>query len=434
MALTDTRIRNLKASHKSRKVTDGGGLYLEIRMTGSKLWRYRYRISLKENVFAMGEYGISPAGESEYEAENRRASGRYTLAEARQERERCRGLVRQGIHPAHHRQLQRTMRLANLSNTFRAIATEWLDKKKPRWSPSHFHQVEHYLAKDAFPYIGSLPIRDVTAAHLLEIVQRVEGRGTATVAFLLRQWFSAIFRYAISTLRADGDPTTALKGAVTRPRPVHCKPLDPTDIRSFLQVLGSYGGYPTTIIALRLILLTFVRTVELRGACWTEIDFERTEWRITAERMKMKDAHVVPLSKQALDLLKELHTLTGSRSFLFPNYRNPRTCMSATTLNRALERMGFSGSGGIGFSAHGFRATASTMLNELGYRGDVIERQLAHRERNQVRAAYNRAAYMQERRAIMQAWADLLDNLLVIPLNDIMPLAAKVPDQEFAEG
>jgi integrase len=179
--------------------------------------------------------------------------------------------------------------------------------------------------------------------------------------------------------------------------------------RRFIQKWArrSYGGYRTTVIALRLMLLTFVRTVELRAAHWAEIDFDRAEWRIPAGRMKMRQLHIVPLSRQAVELLSELQSLTGGRSFLFPNYRRPNNCMTATTLNRALERMGFNGKGSMGFSAHGFRATASTILNELGYRPDVIERQLAHSERNKVRASYNQAEYLAERRAMMQEWADL---------------------------
>jgi integrase len=262
-----------------------------------------------------------------------------------------------------------------------------------------------------FPYVGTLPIRSITAAHLLEVIQIAEARGAETVALSLRQSCSAIFRYAVSTLRADTDPAGALKGAITRPKVKHAKPLAPADIWHFAQVLDKYGGYRTTVIALRLKLLTFVRTVELRAATWGEIDFHRAEWRIPAERMKMREPHIVPLSNQAVELLDELHRLTGGGRFLFPNYRRPTTCMSATTLNRALERMGFCGQDGIGFSAHGFRATASTILNEAGFRGEVIERQLAHKERNKVRASYNQAQYLEERRTMMQDWADMVDEI-----------------------
>ena len=411
MALTDVKIRGTKPSEKPVKLTDAGGLYLDIRPSGSKLWRYRYRIAGRENLYAMGKFCQAPSRESAVEAVLRKASGRFTLAEARQERDRCRALVKQGIHPAHNRHAQRAGQFSENANTFKAAALEWIENKKSGWSPYYHRQVERFLERDVFPHIGSFPVRSVTAAHLLQIVRRVEGRGAKTVALLLRQWSSAIFRYSIATLRADADPAAALKGSITRPRTDHSKPLTRADIPRFIAALDSYGGYRTTVIALRLIMLTFVRTVELRAAHWEEIDFNRAEWRIPAGRMKMREQHIVPLSRQVLERLRELHTLTGASSFLFPNYRRPKSCMTATTLNRALERMGFNGKGSMGFSAHGFRATASTILNELGYRPDVIERQLAHSERNSVRASYNRAEYLAERRTMMQEWADLVDEM-----------------------
>jgi integrase len=411
MTLTDAKIRSAKPREKPVKLTDGGGLYLEVRLSGSKLWRYRYRIAGRENVYAVGEFCQVPPGESDAELNNRKISGGFTLAEARQERDRCRGLVKQGIHPAHSRKAQRAVQFADNGNTFKAVALEWMDKKKSGWSAYYRRQIERFMETDVFPYVGTLPIRSVTAAQLLEILLRVEARGAETVALLIRQWSSSIFRYAVATLRADGDPAAALKGAITRQRTEHRKPLTRADIPRFMKSLDSYGGYRTTVIALRLMLLTFVRTVELRAANWVEIDLDAAEWRIPAERMKMRELHIVPLSRQAVELLRELLTLTGGSASLFPNYRKPKNCMTATTLNRALERMGFSGKNGTGFSAHGFRATASTMLNELGYRPDVIERQLAHSERNRVRASYNQAEYLIERRAMMQAWANLIDEM-----------------------
>lgn len=411
MPLIDRQIRNAKPDKKPIKLTDGGGLYLEVRPTGAKLWRYRYRIAGKENVFAAGEYAQAPSGETKEQAQSRRNAGMLTLAEARARREECRALVKQGIHPAHHRQAARMEQSARYANTFEAVAREWIAKKKPGWTAYYLRQVERYLEADVFPYVGNLPIRNVMAAHLLEIVRRVEGRGAETVALLVRQWASAIFRYAVATLRADIDPAAALRGAIHRPRVEHRKPMSREQVADFMAALDVYAGYRTTVIALRLMLLTFVRTVELRGAHWTEIDLDRAEWRIPAERMKMREPHIVPLSRQSIELLRELHTYTGGGGMLFPNYRNPKICMTDTTLNRALERMGFNGKGSIGFSAHGFRATASTILNEIGFRPDVIERQLAHAERNKVRASYNQAEYLEERRAMMQQWADLTDEL-----------------------
>lgn len=403
MALTDANVRNAKPGPSPKKLTDGGGLYLEVRPTGAKLWRYRYRIAGKENVFALGEY---PA---------------VSLAEARAQRTEARALVKKGIHPSHHRRSALLATHAANANTFEAIAREWISRKKPSWSPYYARQVENFLSSDVFPSIGTLPIRAITPAHLLDIVRRVEGRGAETVALNIRQWCSAIFRYAVSTLRADTDPAASLKGAIQRPKTEHHKPLSRTQIAEFDRSLEAYGGYRTTVIALRLMLLTFVRTKELRQAPWSEFDLDRAEWRIAAERMKMREAHIVPLSRQAVGLLRELYTHTGGRPLLFPNHRNPDDCMTMTTLNRALERMGFNGRGTIGFSAHGFRATASTMLNELGFRSEVIERQLAHAERNKVRASYNQAEYLDERRSMMQHWADLIDEITA-PHSNVVPL------------
>lgn len=397
MSLTDTRIRTAKRTRKPYKLTDSGGLHLEVRPSGAKLWRYRYRIAGKENLFALGEY---PA---------------IGLADARTERDKARKLVKQGIHPSHNRQALLVAQVAENANSFEAVALEWVAQHRAKWTPAYLKQVEGVMEADVFPYIGFLPIRNVTAAHLLEIVKRVAKRAP-TVALLLRQWCSAVFRYAVSTLRADGDPTVALKGAITRPKVQHRKPLSQGDIPGFLKELEKSSGYRATTIALRLLLLTFVRPVELRAAEWSEFNLDRAEWRIPGERMKMREPHFVPLSLQSVELLRELHTLTGGQRLLFPNQRRPKTHMSCTTLNRVLERMGYGGK----FSAHGFRATASTILNEMGYRPDVIERQLAHKERNAVRASYNQAQYLEERRKMMQAWASYLDTLAtekrVIPL------------------
>ena len=391
MPLTDARIRTTKPGAKPVKLADGGGLYLEVRPSGKKLWRYRYRIAEKENLFAIGEYP------------------EISLADARTEHDKARSLVKQGLHPSHQRQAERlSTQLAN-ANTFEAVATEWISKKAGHWTPYYKRQVENFLGADVFPYVGKLPIRNVTAAHLLEIIRRIDDRGASTVALLVRQWSSAIFRYAVATLRADSDPAAALRGAIHRPKVKHHKPLTKGQIKDFSAALDKYGGYRTTVIALRLLLLTFVRTGELRKAHWSEFDLSNAEWRIPPERMKMRESHIVPLSKQAVDLLKELQTYTGGRGLLLPNYRRPKECMTPTTVNRALERMGFNGKDGIGFSAHGFRATASTLLNEMGYRSDVIERQLAHAERDKVRASYNHAEYMDERKAMMQEWSDFVD-------------------------
>ena len=390
MPLTDVKIRQARANDKVLKLTDSNGLYLEVKPNGSKLWRYRYRIAGKENLFAIGEYPI------------------ISLQDARKARDDARDLVKQGIHPSHARQSSVTDQLTHNANTFEVVAREWLGRQKEKWSPYYHKQATSCLEKNAFPKIGRLPIRNVTAAHLLEILQAMERRGAETYALQLRQWCSAIFRYAVVTLRADTDPASALKGAVHRPKINHSDPMSVEQIADFKARLSKYGGNRTTVLALRLMLYTFVRTAELRKAPWNEFDVDGAEWRIPAERMKMRRPHIVPLSRQATALIRELNKITGAGDWLFPNFRRPNDVMSATTINRALEHMGYASGQWTG---HDFRATASTLLHEMGYRTDLIERQLAHVETNKAKAAYNHAEYLSERREMMQMWADWVDDI-----------------------
>jgi integrase len=402
LALTDTAIKKAKPKATAYKIADGGGLYLLVAPNGSKLWRYKYRIGGKEFTFAIGPYS------------------EVSLATAREVHTNSRKLVSQSIHPLHHRKAEELKKTTDAANTFKAIASEWIVKNKGRWTPYYLRQVERFMASDVYPSIGALPIKQVTAAHLLTILKKVEGRGAETVAINIRQWCSQAFRHAVANLQVDADPTAALKGAVARPKVKHNTPLSAKEIPAFMTALGKFGGYRTTAIAVELLLLTFVRTVELRKATWSEFDLEAALWRIPAERMKMKTEHLVPLSSQAVALVKELHEWTGSRNYLFPNYRTPKDCMTATTVNRALERMGYRGK----FSAHGFRSTASTLLHELGYRPEVIERQLAHAERNKVKAAYNHAEYLKERKTMMQQWASYIVSLCggadVVPIKKVV--------------
>ncbi|MDR3214308.1 MAG: integrase arm-type DNA-binding domain-containing protein [Azoarcus sp.] len=395
-SLTDTKVRNAKPTDKPYRLTDGLGLYLDVRPSGAKIWRYRYWItSEREGIYTIGEYpGVS-------------------LSEARREREWAREHVKQGLNPTHAKEAQRMERMGEHANTFEAVTREWMEQNKPHWSEGYYNQVKINVERDLFPKIGSLPVRMVKAAHLLGIIREVEKRGAQSIAVLIRQWSGQIFRYAVATLRADSDPAAALYGSIKRAPVRHNPPLEKDEIPRFLVLLGSYGGYRGTVIALTLMLRTFVRTVELRKAEWTEFDLEAAEWRVPAGRMKMKkqmkvgESHIVPLSRQAVVLLTELKTISGGRRFLFPNLRTPDTCMTATTINRALERMGYLGK----FSGHGFRSTASTLLHEMGWRSELIERQLAHAERDKVKAAYNHAEYMPERREMMQAWSDWIDEL-----------------------
>lgn len=399
--LTDTQIRNAKPAERPYRIRAGKGLYLEVRPSGKKLWRYRYRLEgvdggKRENLYALGEYG--KAGPDR---------GQYTLAEADQERARLRELVRAGVHPSHARRERRKAAIEAGANTFRAVAEEWIAANRGTWTPYYLKQIERAFAEAVYPDIGDLAITKITSAQLLRIV-KAKAKGAPTVALLLRQWMGAVFRYAIAHLKAEHDPTFAIRKTVKRP-PVRSKePLRPADIPAFRDAVEKAGGYRQTKIALELLLYTFVRPGELRQSKWSEFDLDAGLWRIPAARMKMREPHVVPISTQACALLRELHGLTGGHDWLFPNVRDPKRPMTGTTLNRSLERMGYLGR----LSAHGFRATASTWLNEVGFRHDVIERQLAHKERNAVRASYNKAEYLPERRAMMQQWADAIDAMV----------------------
>lgn len=390
MPLTDIKIRQAKPADKPIKLADTAGLYLEVKPNGSKLWRYRYRIAGRENLYAIGDY---PS---------------VSLADARKARDEARDLIKLGRHPAHARQSERTQQINANALTFKAIAEEWISKKRSRWAPYYLLQIQRGMKNDIYPRIGRLPIRSVTAADVLAILDRASKRGAETVALNLRQWCSAVFRYAVATLRADHDPAAALRGAVIRPPVNHSRPMEGEEVAVFLRKLDRYGGHRITVLALRLLLLTFVRTVEMRKAEWSDVNLAAAEWRIPPAKMKMRRLHIVPLARQTVELLTELQHITGAGRWLFPNNRRPNDVMAATTVNRALESMGY-GTGEV--TAHDFRATASTRLHEMGVRSDFIELQLAHVERNGAKAAYNHADHLAERTAMMQAWADWLDGV-----------------------
>ncbi len=409
MSITDSAARNAKPAQKPYKLTDSQGLYIEIKPNGKKFWRYRYRIAGKENLFAIGEF-----------RSNKSDPNHISLADARSLRDEAKKLVKQGIHPAHHRKAQLDAQVEENENTFKFLAQKWFaeTKDKKGWSSRYAGQIDTVFQNDIFPVFGSLPIQYVTAGHVSTVLDRIEKRGASTLAILARQWCSAVFRYAIRRRRAEHDPTAAFKGEIKRPPVTHSKPLSMDEIPAFLTKLSGYGGRIETVIALRLLMLTMVRTKELREATWGEFDLETAVWRIPSHRMKMKQEHIVPLSTQAVELLNALYPLTGHKDWMFPNSRRPDIPMTATTLNRAIEYMGYGGR----FSCHGFRSTASTILNERGYRSDVIERSLAHSEKNAVRRAYNQAEYLSERRQMLQDWADYLDGLKagarVIPIRN----------------
>jgi integrase len=389
--LTDVAIRTAKMRAKPYRMNDGAGLYLEIRPSGEKRWRFRYKIAGIENLYTLGAYP------------------EIGLREARERLSMLRGQAAQGIHPIHQRQQQHARQIAENKSTFEAVAREWIEQNQGHWSASYVEQVERVLGQDVLPSIGSLPIRQVSASQILSILQRIQRRGAVGIAIVAKRCCSATFRYAVSTLRADGDPTGALRGALKVPKPAEKVPLSVAEIQAFRRALLHIPAQRTTAIALELLLHLFCRPGELRGAPWSEFEVNGDEptWRVPAGRMKMGRLHIIPLSAQVVGLLRELHTLTGYQVWLFPNQRRPRDCMQATTLNRALERMGYSGR----LTAHGFRATASTHLNEQGFPPDWIERQLAHQEKSAVRRAYNKAEYLSERRKMMQHWSNWLEGI-----------------------
>jgi integrase len=406
MPLTDLRIRNTKLQAKAYKMSDGGGMYLLVMPDGARYWRLDYRFAEKRRTLALGVYP------------------RVTLSDVRARREDARALLAKGIDPsAIKRAAKRTAKLAG-ENTFEAVAREWISNERKRLAPKYWALLLARLEADIFREIGSRPIADIDAPELLEALRKVESRGVIETARRLRQTCGQVFRYAIVTGRAKHDPSTALRGALGSPgRPRGHRAMALDEVPNFLNALGAYDGDLRTRFALELMVLTFARTIELRGAQWSE--FENLEgneplWRIPAERMKMKREHIVPLAPQAETMLRELRALPGSEAspFLFPS-PSREGYMSNNTMLYALYRMGYHGRATV----HGFRAMASTALNEMGFRPDVIERQLAHQEQNAVRAAYNRAEYLSERRAMMNHWADHLDALVG---GNVISLKAKI--------
>lgn len=383
--LTDVKIRNINRS-KPCKLTDSHGLYLEITKSGSKLWRYRYRLNGKENTYAIGSYG------------------EIGLEAARRARDNARALVKAGTHPSRQRETAKLMAAYNAASTFAAVAAEWQAAHRSRWSDSYAQNVDDILQKHILPSIGALPITEIQPPHILTFLRKIESSGKHPTALLARQRCSSIFRYAMATLRTDRDPTMVLRGAIASRPTKHHLSLSHSQLINLLAKIEATNCERTTVIAMKLLALLFPRPSELREAVWAEIDFEKAVWRIPAHRMKMRAEHVIPLPAQAIVMLTELRQLTGHRAYLFPNLIHLHKSMGNSTLNVALKRIGYNGRGTIGFSVHGFRATASTMLNEMGVHADLIERQLAHSPRNSTRATYNHATWLEERRAMLTKW------------------------------
>lgn len=391
--LSDTAIRKAKPADKPLRLFDGGGLYLEVSPAGGKLWRLKYRFGGKEKRLALGAYPDT------------------SLADARDRRDDARKLLANGADPGEVKKAAKaeTAKAAIIAaDTFEAVALAWLARqegaevtlRKSRW----------ILETCLFPEIGSAPIAEVTPRALLEALRKVEATGKLETAKRARIKAGQVFRWAILEGKAEADPTASLRGALKAPKNKHHAAItDPARIGELLRAIDGFTGQPVTLAALKLAPLVFVRPGELRHAEWAEFDLGDAMWRIPGERMKMRAAHIVPLSAQAVAILRELQPFTGEGRYVFPGLRTINRPMSENTVNAALRRLGY---GTDEMTGHGFRSMAASRLNEMGWNADAIERQLAHAESNKVREAYTHAAqYLDERKRMMQGWADYLDAL-----------------------
>ena len=394
MTLTDTHCKTAKPKEKAYKLSDGGGLYLEVMPHGSKLWRLKYRYLGKENRISLGSYP------------------EVSLKEARDKRDSAKKKLIEGVDLAQHKKKEKQLIVLNAAKTFELVAREWHEHSKERWTPTYANDLLHRLEMDIFPEIGRRPIRDITPAEILSVIRKIEDRGASEIARRSMQTCGQIFRYAVGTSRIESDPTRDLKGLLKPFKRSHFASLEINELPNFIDILNRNEArlYAQTIRAIKLLMLTFVRTRELIGATWNEINLEQAIWEIPAERMKMRKPHIVPLSKQVIELLQEQKELTGKWKWVFPNLVRPSDHMSNNTVLMALKRMGY----GKKMTGHGFRALAmSTIKEKLGYRHEVVDRQLAHAPRNKVDRAYDRAQFLDERKVMMQKWADYIDTLAV---------------------
>jgi len=384
-------INSVLPKDKDFKMSDGGGLYLLVKVNGAKYWRFKYRFNGKEKLLAIGVYP------------------QVSLAEARKKHNKARYLLDENIDPGETKRQKKAQDIVKADNSFHSLAIEWWEVKKGLWTVNHANRVLTSLEKDIFPSLGQRPINNITSVELLQTLRKVEARDALDVASRLLQRCTKIFQHALITGRAEINPASELAGTLKTRKVQHQASLPRKELPKFLHCLVNYDGYVITQLALRLLTLTFVRPGELRNAHWDEFEIDDRLWRIPPERMKMDSEHLVPLSDQALAVLEELRTISGKHSLLFPGTRNNTQPMSENTLTYAMYRMGYKSRA----TAHGFRATASSILNEEGFNRDAIERQLAHQERNKVRGAYtHHAEYLKDRREMMQWWADYLDKLI----------------------
>lgn len=393
--LTDTSVKNAKIP---RKYTDGGGMYLHILKSGTKCWRYNYSHLGKQKTLSLGTYP------------------EFSLKEARERHEEARALLARGVDPGEYKKIQQSEQLLVANNSFEAVAREWFQVFLSKKSESYYTRVTTYLERDIFPFIGKLPISEIEPPDINKVVQRIAGRGALDAAHRAKQSIGQVFRYAVVNGMAQRDVTADLRGALPPARKKHFPALvEPFDVAGLLNAIDHYQGSFVVRAALQLSPLVMLRPGELRQAEWSELDIENKVWVIPIRRMKAPTevkleneyVHLVPLSQQAIDIFEDLRPLTGHRQHVFAGQKNPHKPISEGAVNGALKRMGYRGK----MTGHGFRSTASSMLNEQGFTPDAIERQLAHKDRNPVRGAYNRAAYWTIRVDMMKKWGDYLDEL-----------------------
>ncbi|MBF9848094.1 tyrosine-type recombinase/integrase [Enterobacter hormaechei] len=389
MKLNARQVDAAKPREKAYKLADGAGLYLEVVPSGSRYWRMKYRFNGKEKRMAFGVY---PA---------------VSLAQARALRDEAKKKLAEGIDPSFAKKEEKLVRDVQLNNTFQAVALEWHGTKVSRWSEGYASDIIEAFTKDIFPYIGQQPVNEIKPLVLLNVLRRMESRGATEKAKKVRQRCSEVFRYAIVTGRAEYNPASDLTSAMSGHESKHYPFLTVEELPDFFKALSGYTGSPLVVLAARLLILTGVRTGELRGAFWSEFDLEKAVWEIPADRMKMKRPHLVPLSTQALEIVQQLKVMSGQYPLVFPGRNDPRKTMSEASINQVFKRIGYTGK----VTGHGFRHTMSTILHEEGFNTAWIETQLAHVDKNAIRGTYNHAQYLEGRREMMQWYADHISQL-----------------------
>ncbi|HBC6430464.1 tyrosine-type recombinase/integrase [Citrobacter sp. C348] len=389
MKLNARQVETAKPKEKPYKMADGGGLYLLVKTNGSRYWRLKYRIDGKEKLLALGVYPD------------------VSLADARAKRDEARKGIAGGIDPLEAKKEQKVEREAQVKNTFQEIALEWHSMKVKKWSAGYASDILEAFNKDVFPFIGQRPIADIKPLELLNVLKKMEDRGATEKAKKVRQRCGEVFRYAIVTGRAEYNPAPDLTSAMQGHESTHYPFLTTEELPAFFKALTGYSGSELMVLAARLLIITGLRTGELRGALWSEIDTKKALWEISAERMKMRRPHIIPLSTQALAIIEQIRAMTGQFPLLFPGRNDPSKTMSEASINQVFKRIGYTGR----VTGHGFRHTMSTVLHEQGYNTAWIETQLAHVDKNAIRGTYNHAQYLDGRREMLQWYADYMASL-----------------------